>query len=614
MRQRINVSFGLGLSAFFMLLILSSSFNARQHRPDVSPTLTTKSGSYIVQAVTAATAERLVNDVGGVVTATLNIINAVGANLDDTQLERLRSSPGIVRVHLDRSLEVSGYVADTHFPTLVGASTLHKQEITGKGVTIAVIDTGLWKTAATEFTADGHQRVLAAHDAILDETYTDCDDYCGGEKDEDRDDERDDDEHDDDKDDERDDDEDDDDKDDDKGDKNAEVSLTGSLDDWNGHGTHITSIMVSSEKTSTGRYQGVAPNANVVAVRAFEPDGSGTYLNVIKALDWIVAHRRDYDIRIINLSFGADAASHYWDDPVNQAVMQAWAKGIIVVTAAGNSGPGPMTIGVPANIPYVITVGAVTDNFTPDNEFDDRLATFSAAGPTAEGFVKPDLVAPGGHMLGRMPPYAWLSLQYPDFVQADGDYFRMSGTSQSAAVVSGVLALMLEADPSLSPDNAKCRLMASARTAYKGDGMHAYSVFQQGAGLVDAVAAIDDETTGCANRGMYAVLDIWGVLHYAGPAGIDDEGSYYVAGSDGLKQSGGGFEWREANLWRGGATWERGTLWNDGARWNRGVYWQQASSLNADSLMNQGSLWPEGSLWLEGLKRQASTYLWVGEQ
>ena len=152
---------------------------------------------------------------------------------------------------------------------------------------------------------------------------------------------------------------------------------------------------MSSDRASSGRYQGVAPNANVVAVRAFEPDGSGTYLNVIKALDWIVSHKKTYNIRILNLSFGAPARSHYWDDPVNQAVMAAWEKGIIVVVAAGNRGPGPMTVGVPGNVPYVITVGAMTDSYTPYDTSDDRLTSFSAAGPTFEGFVKPDLVAPG---------------------------------------------------------------------------------------------------------------------------------------------------------------------------------------------------------------------------
>ena len=88
---------------------------------------------------------------------------------------------------------------------------------------------------------------------------------------------------------------------------------------------------------------------------------------------------------MLNLSFSATPQSHYWDDPLNQAVMAAWQAGIVVVASAGNSGPDPMTVGVPGNVPYIITVGAMTDNYTPYEPADDRLASFSSAGPTFEG-------------------------------------------------------------------------------------------------------------------------------------------------------------------------------------------------------------------------------------
>ena len=115
-------------------------------------------------------------------------------------------------------------------------------------------------------------------------------------------------------------------------------------------------------------------------------------------MEWIIANRETYDIRVLNLSLSAPAQSHYWDDPLNQAVMAAWEAGIVVVASAGNLGPDPMTIGVPGNIPYVITVGAMTDSYTPNDFTDDKLASFSSAGPTHEGFVKPEIVAPGGHL------------------------------------------------------------------------------------------------------------------------------------------------------------------------------------------------------------------------
>src|SRR5690606_1091412 len=111
------------------------------------------------------------------------------------------------------------------------------------------------------------------------------------------------------------------------------------------------------------------------------------------------------------------------------------------------TGPEPMTVGVPGNVPYILTVGALTDNYTPDDLSDDGLASFSASGPTYEGFVKPDVIAPGGHALGIIPPMSNLVQKYPHF-QSLGDYYKMSGTSQATAVTSGVVALMLQADPS----------------------------------------------------------------------------------------------------------------------------------------------------------------------
>ena len=104
---------------------------------------------------------------------------------------------------------------------------------------------------------------------------------------------------------------------------------------------------------------------------------------------------------MLNCSFfSAEPQSFYWDDPLNQAVMAAWQAGHRGRRLGRQHGPDPMTIGVPGNVPYVVTVGAMTDNYTPEDPGDDYLASFSAAGPTVEGFVKPELVAPGGHMLG----------------------------------------------------------------------------------------------------------------------------------------------------------------------------------------------------------------------
>ena len=151
----------------------------------------------------------------------------------------------------------------------------------------------------------------------------------------------------------------------------------------------------------------------------------------------------------------------YWADPLSQAVTTAWANNIVVVVAAGNGGSGAMSVGVPAYNPYVITVGAFTDNYTPNNWNDDYLTPFSAAGPTTDGFVKPDVVAPGAHMVSVMSPDSYLA-RHHQANQISNHYFSMAGTSQATAVVSGLAALVTARHPELTPDQVKFRLMATA--------------------------------------------------------------------------------------------------------------------------------------------------------
>ena len=127
-----------------------------------------------------------------------------------------------------------------------------------------------------------------------------------------------------------------------------------------------------------------------MVIKAFDADGRGSYLDVIRGIDWVVANRDRYGIRVLNLSFSARPVSYYWDDPLNQAVMRAWQLGIVVVASAGNRGPDAMSIGVPGNVPYIITVGAMSDAASKRAN-DDFLASFSSTGPTYEGFVKPDV-------------------------------------------------------------------------------------------------------------------------------------------------------------------------------------------------------------------------------
>ena len=414
----------------------------------------------IVQAADLDTAEALVRSVGGEVTHELGIIDAVGAQLTIEQRAALQGKPG-VRMYRNPSIKVAGKPApETFYPTLVGAEQLHAQGITGAGVTVAVLDTGTFSLVALNKTPDRQWRLLGQYNAIYDQM---------------------------------------------DGSRFNAVPT-----DDNGHGTHVTSVILSSaETTKPVKYNGIAPYANYLSIKAFDADGASSYLDVIRGVDWVVANKDAYNIRILNCSFSALPQSPYWDDPLNQAIMRAWQAGIVVVAAAGNTGPDPMTVGVPGNVPYVITVGAMSDNYTPDDGSDDALASFSAAGPTVEGFVKPDLVAPGGHMLGLMLGNTQIAVEHPEFHDG-GIYFTMSGTSQATAVVSGIIALMLQANPSLMPDDVKCRLMASARPALDNNSDLAYSIFQQGAGVVNAYDAVYSTASGCANQGLNINDDLAG--------------------------------------------------------------------------------------------------------
>jgi serine protease AprX len=529
--------------------------------------------SYIVQAESAESAASAVEATGGTITHELRVIRSVAARLDDSQLRVLRMNPGIARIWADRSAELTGkggnggsesqgggngHVVATFYPTHLGADQLHEQGIDGTGVTIAVIDSGaFWDNGLTK-DQDNNHRILAHYDAASDES-------------------------------------------------------TSSIEDEQGHGSHVTSIAVSSRQTETGSFNGMAPDADLVVVTAFDRYGQGTYADVIRGIDWVVSNRDTYGIRVLNCSFSAEPQSYYWDDPLNQAIMNAWQMGIVVVASAGNRGPDPMTIGAPGNVPYVVTVGAMTDNFTPENFEDDVLATFSSTGPTVEAFVKPEIVAPGGHVRGLMKNTAQIAVDYPEFHDG-GYYFNMSGTSQAAAFVSGTVALMLEVDPSLTPDQVKFRLMATANRASFSAGSPTYSVFQQGAGLVDSHEAATSTLTGVANSGLDVDADLLGLQHFRGPAdGYKQNGrkgtyTFFIRDADGTPIEDDGY------LWDGGYAFQDGFLWDDAFLWDDGFIWNDAFLWDDGFIWNDAFLWDDGFIWNDLYSEALFTESWVPQE
>jgi subtilisin family serine protease len=288
----------------------------------------------------------------------------------------------------------------------------------------------------------------------------------------------------------------------------------------------MTSVLAHSgpvlrEGRTTGAFKGIAPDAQLVAVKSFNQAGQGEMLDLVRGIQWVVDNREKYNIRVLNLSFASRPRWNYWMDPVNQAAMQAWANGITVVAAAGNEGPDPMTIGSPGNLPYVITVGALTDSWTPQNRDDDYIPDFSSRGPTPSAHIKPDIVAPGGHITGLTRPGSTLIEDHPEYLLNSGE-FVMSGSSQASALVSGIVALLLQLEPELSPDDIKCKLTSSAEPAINRDGLLAYSPFQQGHGYVSATRAVTLGERGCGNPELDIHRDIRDLEHFQGPAIVDE--------------------------------------------------------------------------------------------
>jgi serine protease AprX len=267
-------------------------------------------------------------------------------------------------------------------------------------------------------------------------------------------------------------------------------------DDY-GHGTHVAGIIAGNGQSAGGSRRGIAPGAHLIVLKALDGAGDGNVSQVIAALEYAVRNRGTYNIRIINLSVAAPVYESYNTDPLTQAVRRAVDAGMVVISAAGNLGrdaAGVTQYGgitAPGNAPWVLTVGASDDRGTPDGS-DDTVAAFSSRGPSLiDGSAKPDLVAPGvgieslgdpGSLLYQARPSArrWGTVR-----TASEPYLALSGTSMAAPIVSGAVALMLQANPSLTPEAVKAILQRTAVSSSR------YDRLTQGAGFLNARTAVE---------------------------------------------------------------------------------------------------------------------------
>ncbi|QBX56746.1 hypothetical protein EXE58_15625 [Nocardioides seonyuensis] len=265
--------------------------------------------------------------------------------------------------------------------------------------------------------------------------------------------------------------------------EHIDVTGTGPGDGF-GHGTYLAGVIAASGVSSQGRYQGVAPRARILDVKVADDTGATSLILVLQGLQQVADTAKQYGTSVVNLSLVSDSPLPYQVDPLNRALRTLWNRGLTVVVPSGNTGPAEGTVNSPGTDPGLLTAGGLADASTASRA-DDSVTAFSGRGPTDQGVSKPDLVAPGAHVVGLLAPGSNIDLTYPDARVGDA-HVRASGTSASAAVTSGAVAGILSASPRLRPDQVKYLL---TRTAYQ-DGELA-RVTGAGAGGLDLRAALE---------------------------------------------------------------------------------------------------------------------------
>ena len=396
----------------------------------------------IARATSAAAVDTVaaaIQTVGGILGRQLPILDAIVADVPNASLATLSNNVSIQRLALDR-LTFGG---NDRTSATVGATAARQQfGYNGAGIGVAVIDSGVtaWHDDLTDPNVPGSQRVDQFVDFVNGQT-TPYDDY--------------------------------------------------------GHGTHVAGIIAGNGFDSGGLRTGIAPAARLIVLKVLDGTGGGHISDVIAAFDYVINHKDLFHIRVINLSVSSGVYESYTSDLLTQAAKRAVDAGIVVVAAAGNLGRDSQghvqygAITAPGNAPWVLTVGASSHMGTIDRA-DDTIAAFSSRGPTAiDHLAKPDIVAPGVGTESLSAPGSYLYASRTQCLLSGTvatpylPYLSLSGTSQATPVVSGTIALMLQANPALTPNAVKAILQYTAQF-YPG-----LDWLTQGAGFLNARGAID---------------------------------------------------------------------------------------------------------------------------
>ncbi len=426
--------------------------------------------SLIVQeqgGVTSA-AERQLKALGGDVYRHLPVVSSVAVRLPARSLGGLVALPWVSHVSADVPVKKN----DQFTVSSSGADTAYSSYgLTGKGVTVAVVDSGI------EYHQDMLKPGLLNTGLLASTRILQSVNFVASES---------------------------------------------TINDLCGHGTHVAGIIAGNGNASSGltcykTFYGIARQANLVNVRVLDSHGMSDVSTVLAGIQWVINNKSAYNIRVMNISLGHPVGESYTTDPLCQAVEQAWKAGIFVVCAAGNEGRLNVTatlgapnegwgtaygsIQCPGNDPYVITVGATKS--MDGIRAHDRIATYSSRGPSRLDLIlKPDIIAPGNKVISTLADNSYLQTAYGGSNQIpwsyysisllggnSNKYFRLSGTSMAAPVVAGAAALMLQKYPTLTPDTLKARMMFSADKWADPTGVMDPCTY--GAGYLDIPAALN---------------------------------------------------------------------------------------------------------------------------
>jgi len=502
------------------------------------------------QAPALSGLEHSVVRAGGSVLRELKIIDGFSATVPAARLAAVRALPGVIsvtenaplRFHSDYNPHSDPYsLANT--ATEVGARSAWSDGITGAGIDVAVIDSGV--APVQGLAGDG--KIVNGPDLSFD----------------------------------------------------SQTPSVQYLDGY-GHGTFMAGLIAGRDTGADlshpgTSYLGIAPDARIVNVKVGSATGAVDVSQVIAGIDWVVQHRHDngLNIRVLNLSLGTDSSQRYQVDPLAFAAEVAWRAGIVVVAAAGNDGTTAGHLDDPASDPFLIAVGADGSNGNRSlvNMF---VAPFSTVG---DGIRNPDLVAPGIHLQGLRVPGSYIDLNYPSAVFGDR-FFRGSGTSEATALTSGAAALILQKRPWLTPGQVKSILTQTAVP------MPDISARAQGAGILEAGAAVVDTLAVPSGSQLFSPAIGTGSLEnsrgrnhiFLGGIPLAGEQDIFghqfsasqMASLEAFGQSWSGGTWN-GSTWSG-ATWS-GTTWS-GTTWS-GTTW---SGTTWSGTTWSGTTW-SGTTW-----------------